>query len=118
VDQGFGSIHAANLIVNVATLRGIRQLEAELMAQFDALNTALDDLGGSVDALVERLSTVTVEDPTTQASIDAAVVRIQDARARIDEITGTGPAAPATADVPSDTTTEPPADTSADVPTT
>lgn len=58
------------------------------MAQFESLNTALDELSGSVDSLVERLEAATVEDPAVQASIDEAVTKIKDVQSRIDAIGG------------------------------
>lgn len=85
--------------------RSIRQLEANIMAQFDNLNTALDELSGSVDELVSRLESATVEDPAVQASIDEAVTRIKEVQSRIDAIGGEEtPGEPPTAEqLPADT---------------
>jgi len=61
------------------------------MAQFDNLNTAIEALDGSIDDLVKRLEAATVEDPAVQASIDEAVTRINDVRARVEAIAGETP---------------------------
>lgn len=88
------AIDVVQLGATVAVGRGLRQLEAEIMAQFETLNTALDDLSTSVDELVTRLGEVTVEDPAVQASIDEAVARITEVQGRIDAIAAAAAPAP------------------------
>jgi len=56
------------------------------MAQFEALNEALDGISQSVDDLVARLEGATVEDPAVQQQIDEAVNRIAEVQGKIDAI--------------------------------
>lgn len=58
------------------------------MAQFEALNSTIEELSGSVDNLIERLEAATVEDPAVQAAIDEAVAKIKEVQGRIDGIAG------------------------------
>lgn len=60
------------------------------MAQFETLNTAIDELSSSVDELVARLESATVEDPAVQAAIDEAAARIKEVQGRIDGLAGGG----------------------------
>lgn len=78
------------------------------MAEFDTLNTAIDELSGSVDKLIERLEAVEVEDPAVQAAIDEATAKIKEVQGRIDGIGEAGgeetPGEPPTAEqLPADT---------------
>ncbi len=75
------------------------------MAQFENLNTAIDGLSESVDNLVSRLESATVEDPAIQQQVDEAVERIKEVQGRIDGIAaggGTGET-PSAEQLPADT---------------
>ena len=90
--KGPDPIDVAQLGATVAVGRSVRQLEETVVANFDTLNKAIDDLSTSVDNLVTRLESATVEDPAIQQQIDDAVSRINELQTRVDSI-GSGSAA-------------------------
>ena len=77
---------AIQLGATIGVGRAIRQLQESMMAQFETLNSAVEELSESVDNLVTRLESATVEDPAVQQAIDDTVAKVKEIQSRIDGI--------------------------------
>jgi ABC-type transporter Mla subunit MlaD len=75
------------LLVNVRRqLALLLQQGDAIMANFEKVDSALEDLSDEITKIGDQLAAITVENPETQAKLDAVAQKITDAAAKVDAL--------------------------------